>query len=524
MSTTALNIPRPLSKDWPVMAVSAAVAPALVFLFHAGIINLWNRWGGQQELSHSYFIPLITLYMLWDRREALAQSLGKSNSVALGLFGMAIVMAVGLKALNVFLLEHAGLMIALFAVPLLVGGVSLFRVCFFPIAYLIFMIPPPFWVITVTSWNFQLWSSELGVAMIRMFDIPVLLSGNVIELPNMTLAVVEACSGLRYLFPFLSLGALAAFFYKGPLWQRAIVVLATIPITIFMNSFRIAITGVLTAEGDASHTEGVLHFFEGYVVFIMCIALLLGLLVIMARLSGKRNVLSGLGLPEVKPITPDEPWNRQRYIVLAGAAAGLIAVSGAIIHSTESKIVIPDRQDFDELSLEFGPGWKVEESVLDVNTERVLNADDYIVLNLESPEGEIFNLYTAYLVYQKDGGSWHSPQQCLPGGGWRITHNDIVEASREGGESYHYNRLIIKNGDTRYLVHYYYDQRGRRIANEFMMKIALVWDVLTQRRSDGAMIRLMTPILPEDGVEGAEERMRWFQLRVEELTPPYIPA
>ncbi|MEM9810845.1 MAG: exosortase, partial [Pseudomonadota bacterium] len=271
MSTTALNMSRPVTKDWPVIAVSVAVALSLIFLFHGGLINLWNRWGGQQELSHSYFIPLITLYMLWDRRSALMQSVGQSNGVALGLFGIAIVMAVGLKALNVFLLEHAGLMIALFALPLLVGGMPLLRVCFFPIAYLVFMIPPPFWVITVTSWNFQLWSSELGVAMIRLFDIPVLLSGNVIELPNMTLAVVEACSGLRYLFPFLSLGALAAYFYKGPLWQRAIVVLATIPITIFMNSFRIAITGVLTAEGDASHTEGVLHFFEGYVVFLMCI-------------------------------------------------------------------------------------------------------------------------------------------------------------------------------------------------------------------------------------------------------------
>ncbi|MEM9810952.1 MAG: exosortase C-terminal domain/associated protein EpsI, partial [Pseudomonadota bacterium] len=229
-------------------------------------------------------------------------------------------------------------------------------------------------------------------------------------------------------------------------------------------------------------------------------------------------------LLSVEWMVPAEPWNRQRYIVLAGAAAALIAISAGIIHSTESKIVIPDRQDFDELKLEFGPGWKVEESVLDVNTERVLNADDHIVLNLESPEGDILNLYVAYLVYQKDGGSWHSPQQCLPGGGWRITQNAIVPTSGEGVPNYHYNRMIIKNGDDRFLVHYYYDQRGRRIANEFMMKFALVWDVLTQRRSDGAMIRLMTPILAEDGIEGAEERMRRFQRQIEEMTPPYIPA
>lgn len=521
MSSTTFQIQAPDQRDWPVYALLAALVGAFVALFHGGIANLWYRWGYQQELSHSYFIPLITAYMLWDRRDAISKSIGRPSLWAFLPIGFGIFMVYALKQLDVYLLEHVGMMAVFLGIPLLLGGTSLFRVTFFPILYLAFMIPPPFWVITVTSWNFQLWSSELGVAMIRLFDVPVLLEGNVIELGNITLQVVEACSGLRYLFPFLSLGALAAYFYKGPLWQRILIVLATIPITIVMNSFRIAITGVLSDRYGASHTEGFLHFFEGWVVFILCIAILLGLLVLMARLSGRRNVLQSLGLPEVEPVQPNQPFDRSAFLKIAGAGVAAIAISAPLIHSVSNQLIFPERQRFAELPLEF-PGWQVRESELDVNTERVLGADDYIVLNLVDPDGESFNLYTAYLEAQRNGSSWHSPQQCLPGGGWKIIEKGIVPTA-EGAPDYKFNRLVIKKGNARFLVHYWYQQRGRRVANEFMMKSLLIYDVITKKRSDGAMIRLMTPVDPDETVAEAEVRMAEFQRRVEGTIEPYIP-
>ncbi|MEO1658682.1 MAG: VPLPA-CTERM-specific exosortase XrtD [Pseudomonadota bacterium] len=522
MSSTTLNMPSFVVRDRTLMVVFAALLLAFGVLFHAGIANLWYRWGFQQELSHSYFIPLITIWMLWDRREAIMQSVGRSSTLALPLLAFAVFMVFALKQLNVFLLEHIGMMAFFVAMPLLIGGVSLLRVTIIPIAYLAFMIPPPFWVITVTSWNFQLWSSELGVAMIRLFDVPVLLEGNVIELGNITLQVVEACSGLRYLFPFLSLGALAGYFYRGPLWQRLIVVLSTIPITIVMNSFRIAITGVLSDRYGSSHTEGFLHFFEGWVVFLFCIALLLGLLVVIARLSGKKDVLKTLGLPFVDPVAAQQAFDRDWFIKIGGGTAAALLVLGPLVHTVDSSLEIPERQRYAELPLEFS-GWQVQPRPLDVETEKVLAADDYIVMDVVNPEGETFNLYTAYLEQQRNGSSWHSPQQCLPGGGWKVVRNDIVQTP-EGSPAYFYNRMVIKKGDARFLVHYWYQQRGRRIANEFVMKGALIWDVLTRRRSDGAMIRLMTPVGVDENVLDAEERMQRFHRRIEDTVDPYIPV
>ena len=125
------------------------------------------------------------------------------------------------------------------------GGYSLFKVAFVPIFFLIFAIPLPYFLDAALSFRLQLISSQLGVFFIRLLQIPVYLEGNVIDLGSYKLQVVEACSGLRYLYPLMSLGFLTAYLFQAPLWQRALIFLSTIPITILMNSFRIALVGVL---------------------------------------------------------------------------------------------------------------------------------------------------------------------------------------------------------------------------------------------------------------------------------------
>ncbi|AGA91764.1 eight transmembrane protein EpsH, putative exosortase [Thioflavicoccus mobilis 8321] len=508
--------------DWQPIAVAVALLLAFVFLFHRGLAHLWERWGSQQELSHAYFIPLVTFWMLWERRDALRQSMGRPHWLGMLLAGVSVLLVLSSETTHIFFLAYVSIFLSAFAVSLLVGGISLTRVAFFPLVYLVFMIPPPVWIITVTSWQFQIWSSELGVAMIRMFGVPVYLSGNVIDLGVIKLQVAEACSGLRYLFPFLSLGALAAYFYRGPSWQRAIILLSTIPITILVNSFRIAVTGVLSSGGDVSHTEGVLHFFEGWVVFGLCIAILLGIIVLFGRTSGRRNVVSTLGLPECEPTKPAEPWSRRRFMILAGGVAVAVTLLSIVIHSTEHRAFVPERKGFATLPLEF-PGWRVQELPLDVATEQVLGADDYIVLDLVSPEGERFNLYIAYLEAQRDGRSWHSPRQCLPGGGWEFEVQQIIPAGPANPLGHPYNRILMKSGDDRYLVYYWYDQRGRAFADEIWMKIVLIWDVATQQRSDGAMVRLMTPVGPEEDVADADARLIKLRDRLRDILPAYVP-
>lgn len=508
----------------PLAIVIASLLVAVLFAFWPTLTNLWHRWGEQEELSHSYFLPVVTAWILWERRKALAGALGAPAISGLGIAAAGLGFLLLGELVHVPMIAQVGFVTLLIGTPLALAGVSLFRLCIIPLAYLLFMVPPPYWVITVLSWKFQLISSELGVAMIRMFGIPVALNGNIIDLPSMQLAVVEACSGLRYLFPFLCLGILTAYFYKGPLWQRAVIVFSTIPITIFMNSFRIAMTGVLIEKVGGNHTDGFLHAFEGWVVFVLCILALFGVIALMTRLRGARNPLKFVGVDDVRPIAPVSTFDAART-VRAGIVLTLMVLAvgiGARLVAARP-LVVPERLDFATLPLEFTE-WKTREQIIGPLVAETLGADDFIVFDMFGPNDEYVNFYGAWLDARREGKAWHSPLQCLPGGGWEIVDQRVEETARADGTPYFHNRLIITHEDSRYLVYYWYDQRGRKIANEFVMKLTVMWDDLRITRSDGAMVRLMTPIDPGESEADAEARLDRVRLMMEPTLVRYIPA
>ncbi|WP_375205642.1 VPLPA-CTERM-specific exosortase XrtD [Hyphococcus sp.] len=525
-TSTAQSSPSGASFSLPPLYLAGALAIATAFAFFNGIENLFMRWGEQQELSHGYFLPVIAGWILWSRRDALRGSLGKP--VALGLAGVAISALVlilsELTVTSLMIFQHLAMILLFSSLALALGGWKIFWLTLLPIGFMLFMVPPPYWFITILSQHFQLWSSQLGVWMIELLSIPVYLSGNIIDLGDYKLQVAEACSGLRYLFPFLSLGFLAAYLFHAPLWQRAIVFLSTIPITIVMNSFRIAVTGILVQRFGPEHAEGFIHMFEGWVVFLLCLALLFAVIALLSRLSGRKSMTDLLGLPDIKAQPAESAWSESRFTLHALISLVILVAAGAYVHFGTSNILrVPDRADLSGLPYEL-EGWRSEIQEVDADTLNVLGADDYVITNLQNPDGELFNLYIAYLNMQRHGHSWHSPRQCIPGGGWQIAEHDYATATLENGETFRYNRIIIENRGVRQLVYYWYDQRGRRLANEFVMKSFLILDAVKLRRTDGAMIRIMTPVGQDEFIGDADERLQGFLRTLDPMLDPYIPA
>ncbi len=233
-----------------------------VIAFSEALQELVHRWTTQEEYSHGFFIPAITLWLLWSRRDALIASIGRPAWSGVALIVLAACMQVVGELSAFYLMSQVGFIIALMGVVLCAGGYPLLKVSFIPLVFLVFAIPTPYFIDSTISWQLQLVSSQLGVHFIRLFQIPVYLAGNVIDLGQYKLQVVEACSGLRYLYPLLSLGFLAAYLFQGRLWQRALVFLSTIPITIVMNSVRIGITGLMVDQWGIQAAEGFMHFFR----------------------------------------------------------------------------------------------------------------------------------------------------------------------------------------------------------------------------------------------------------------------
>jgi len=134
------------------------------------------------------------------------------------------------------------------------------------------------------------------------------------------------------------------------------------------------------------------------------------------------------------------------------------------------------------------------DSRFDDETERILRADDYLSRNFVS-DGRTASFYVGYYATQRNGATYHSPLNCLPGSGWVMSDAARITVTPVGGGApFEANRFVVANGRDRALMIYWYQGRGRAVASEYWGKIYTVLDSMRRRRSDGAMVRVMVPI------------------------------
>jgi exosortase D (VPLPA-CTERM-specific) len=491
-------------------------------VFSGALWELVHRWTVQEEYSHGFLIPVVSAWLVWRRRDAVLASIGRPSWTG----PLLILLAMGMHVIGqfsaVFVFSQVGFVIALVGIALSAGGYSLLRIVLVPIVFLLFAIPLPYFVDAVLTLQLQLISSELGTFFIKLFQIPVFLEGNVIDLGYYKLQVVEACSGLRYLYPLLSLGFLAAYLFRAPMWQRAVVFLSTIPITIVMNGFRIGMVGVTVDRWGTQMAEGVLHAFEGWFIFVACSGLLAGEMYLFARLSGK-TLFDVFDSPRVNATFTD--GFKARLASPSPIVATLILLSvvglGASFISGRSEIV-PERTRFAAFPSRIGQ-WTGHSSLLDPETEQGLHLDDYILSDYTKSDGKAVNLYVAYYASQRSGESPHSPIVCIPGGGWLITKLERTSYTGFGTEL-PMNRVLIEKRATRELVYYWFDERGRKIANEYWSKWYLLADAIIKNRTDGSLVRLSTPVFPGESEQDADNRLRSFMQDVVPNLAQYLPS
>ena len=517
MSITASDARAPTRARWLLPGLAFAL---LLAAFWGGLDNVFWRWMREEEYSHGVFIPLIAIWLVWLRRDAVRASVGTPSWTGSLLVLAAVALLVVGELSAIFILIQLGFVLALAGLVLALGGGALLRVVWVPIAFLVFAIPMPYFLDAELSWRLQLWSSQLGVALLKLVGVPVLIQGNVIDLGVYKLQVVEACSGLRYLYPLLSLGFLAAYFFRAPLWQRAVVLLSAVPITVLMNSVRIALIGLLVGRWGTAMAEGFVHFFQGWVIFMACALVLLGEIWLFARLSGRRLV-DVLEPPPVQAV-PARRVDRPGPLMATVALLATAAIAVAVLSGRDE--LHPQRQRLTAFPLVL-EGWRGEEDRLDALEERVLGLDDYLLVNYRGDTADdVVNAYVAYYASQRKGVSPHSPRVCMPGGGWRIT--DLARGalvSVPGEVPFPVNRALIEHGAQRQLVYYWFEQRGRRVANEYSMKWHLLVDAVVMNRTDGALVRLTTPLQPGESVERGEARLQDLVAELVLLLPEYVP-
>lgn len=210
--------------------------------------------------------------------------------------------------------------------------------------------------------------------------------------------------------------------------------------------------------------------------------------------------------------------SKTRFWVLLVA----LLFSGAIINVWErAGEASVSRQPLKNFPARVGSWQQVGSDVrFDAETEKVLKADDYVSRNFDS-NGHNASLYVGYYTTQRNGSTYHSPLNCLPGSGWVMSDGGRIMITPATGQSFEANRYLIQNGDQRALMIYWYQGRGKAVASEYWAKIETVLDSVRRRRSDGALVRVMVP-LGNSPAEAEKSALEFASEAANEL-PPFVP-
>jgi exosortase D (VPLPA-CTERM-specific) len=484
----------------------------LAYLAGDGLVGLAGRWE-EPEYSHGYLIPLITAFVIWQRRHHLLAARSEGTWLGVPVVALGILLLLGGKLAMSDIAQALAFVLVLSGLGLAALGAGAMRYLWVPLAFLLLALPVPAPLYVKLSTELQLLSSQLGAGLLQWLGVSVFLDGNVIDLGVYKLQVAEACSGLRYLFPLASFGCICAWLYRAPLWARIALVLSTIPITVLINSARIALTGIFVEYGSIELAEGFMHLFEGWAIFLVALALLFGEMWLLARVWNPRaRLVELLDFDRISGGPAPPIASRERSI--ARPAAPLIACLGLLIAAVpgpsllaDRTEVIPERPGLVTYPLQLGE-WQGYPGALDQETLEALAADDYLLADFISPDAAApVNFWVAY--YGSQGDRWtHSPKECLPGAGWEFVDVAEIPAPLADGEpGFVVNRAVIANGEERMLMYYWYDERGHKFTNESWARFYILVDSFTKQRSDGALVRLMTPILPGEPVEAAGARL-----------------
>jgi exosortase len=261
------KLPLPL---WQLVVIGCL----LLWMYFPTLIHLVEQWWSDPNFSHGFFVPLFSALVVWQERSRLAgMRLEPSWWGALFLVAGLCILILGQMGAEIFL-SRASLLIVLAGLIVLFLGWNFFRAMLFPWAFLFLMIPIPAIVFNQITFPLQILASKVASTTLPWMGVPVLREGNVINLPAMSLEVAEACSGIRSLMSLTTLAIIYGYLMERRIDVRVWLAIASIPIAVAANSFRIVGTGLLVQYWDPAKAQGFFHEFSGWLIFVISLLML----------------------------------------------------------------------------------------------------------------------------------------------------------------------------------------------------------------------------------------------------------
>ncbi len=511
----------------------AALIGAVVFSYFSVIDKLGRDWWVDENYSHGLLVPIVIGAIVWREWPRLQKIAAKGPLWVAGpvIAAAFLLLLAGILAAELFT-QRISLVLMLAGIVIYLLGLRVLNLLIVPFALLLLAIPIPQILFNRIAFPLQIWASQAAVWGIRFAEVPTLRNGNIIDIlprgstQTISLEVVEACSGIRSLMTLVTLALVLGYFtrrdedgtiggfWKEDLFRTVLLMALAVPIAVLTNAARVAGTGILTFYYGRQAVEGLWHDLSGWLVYVAALALLLGSNFVLSK------IFKGSSPAEGPPVEFSTGTGRKAAVwplVIALFLSGLLGQW--FINRGEVGV---QRRSLTELPMELGE-WRQRggEIKFGEQIEQVLRTTDYTMREYALPNGRIANLYVGYYASQRTGATYHSPQNCLPGAGWVMKDPQYIDIVSPAGRKFQAHRYIIENGIYKEVMIYWYQGRGRIEASEYQDKINTVFDSVFSRRSDGAMVRVMTSVGndEEDAVKVGSELAGRL---VDELAP-FIP-
>jgi EpsI family protein len=486
-----------------------------IFVYYPVILSLIRTWSARDDYSHGFLIPFISLYFVWHMRNKLRHITIKPNIIGgwiLTIIG-SLMLLTGYIG-SVIMVQQISILIVIPGIVLTLLGTTYLKALVLPLSYLIFMIPPILdLLISNIHWPFQLFGATVAEKLINILNIPVSREVNFLQLPNMTLEVANACSGVRYLISIIAIGIPLAY-YTQKNWTRRVALMSlAVAVGIIINPIRIALVGIWGYNGGKVD-HGPLHIFQGLFVSVVGFISLFCLAWLFSKIpyKGVRESRTAEGEMPNRLNTYAKQFNRAWILTIIF----LLSLSGYFF--LYSPRHIPLKAPLQKLPLVIGK-WKGEDINYEKRAYDLQGADFELNRVYSNDKGRKIKLYLGYYEFQKQDKKFiHYKLQSL------YDNAEEMSIPMESNGFVQFNKTVVKEGFQNSLILYWYDQNGKIIANNYKAKFITAIDGLIHRRTNGAIIIVSGDIENRDDVRVLLDDEIEFIRNALPLLKQYLPT
>jgi exosortase D (VPLPA-CTERM-specific) len=524
--------------NWRPLLITSAVLAVYVWV----IIGLIQQWWNDENYSHGLLIPFVVGFIVWQELGKLQRLRHPEFLIGLIIVFSGLIMLLIGRLGSELLTQRLSLIVVLAGIVVYFFGRRVLFTLAVPFQLLLLAIPIPQIVLNKIAFPLQLLATRVANSLIVLYGVSTERTGNVIELvttggSKVALEVVEACSGIRSLMTLMALGLIYAYFTREQhsgitrryrdifkdrnFWRTTILILSTVPIALITNALRVFLTGIATHYSGEQFVDSWGHYALGLVTFGLAFVLLVAANWALSKIGLLKvrdsEFLSSDGIPFSESRRSIRDWQ------IASVLIALLSAGLAINWLENQAPVRTERLPFSQFPPRISNAIRMgADTRFNAQTEQILGASDYVMRNYIQPARK-FNLYIGYYETQKTGATYHSPQNCLPGSGWEMSDGQDIKINTFEGASFNANRYVVQRGDDRQIMIYWYQGRGRINTSEYSDKLYTVIDSVMTGRSDGSMIRVLTPVYAGETDSDAVEAAKIFAAGVYDVIPQFVP-